>query len=208
LEPSDDDVVARAKRGDEAAWRDLYGTHAGRLECWLRSRPCADAAADVDDVGAEAWLTAAQRIADFTGDTGDFGGWLFQIARMVSNNTHRRSERRATSPVAVDDSAIWGEAADVSVLVDGADWTRRLVATLPSREAEVILCLDVVGLDVAATSMALGISATAVRVSHHRGLRRLRRRLSGSEPDARRGSRSPDAMSRSGGSGARNTATS
>ena len=32
----------------------------------------------------------------------------------------------------------------------------------------------VVGLDVASTATALGMSATAVRVAHHRGLKKLR----------------------------------
>ena len=45
---------------------------------------------------------------------------------------------------------------------------------LPPREREVLACLEVVGLDIATTATALGISATAVRVARHRGLRRLR----------------------------------
>ncbi len=35
-------------------------------------------------------------------------------------------------------------------------------------------CIDGLGLDVEATARALGISAVAVRVARHRGLRRLR----------------------------------
>ncbi len=38
----------------------------------------------------------------------------------------------------------------------------------------MLACLEVVGLDIATTATALGISATAVRVARHRGLRRLR----------------------------------
>jgi RNA polymerase sigma-70 factor (ECF subfamily) len=175
---SDDDLMARAKRGDEAAWAELYAANAGKLGYWLRHRPCADVAAHPEDLAAEAWLRAAERIADFRGSASDFTGWLFQIARMTSANAHRRTTRRATTPVAVDDSELWGATVDGSALVDGADWIRRLIATLPAREAEVVLCLDVIGLDGATTSAALGISSAAVRVSHHRGLRRLRQTLS------------------------------
>jgi RNA polymerase sigma-70 factor (ECF subfamily) len=50
----------------------------------------------------------------------------------------------------------------------------RTLATLPPRERDVVGCRDVVGLDVEATATALGISSVAVRVAHHRGLRRLR----------------------------------
>lgn len=177
--PPVDDLVARAKSGDEAAWRSLYEAHAGRLVLWLRSRPSGDAAVACDDVAAEAWLTAAQRIADFSGNSSDFAGWLFGIARNIVLNTSRRSIRRATFPAPMhggheDDKAV---APDGFTGVDGADWARRLLAHLPPREAEVVACIDVVGLDVSSTSQALGISAAAVRVSHSRGLGRLRKFL-------------------------------
>ena len=55
--------------------------------------------------------------------------------------------------------------------------TRRMLAMLSPREAEVLACLEVVGLDVATTAQVLGMSATAVRVARHRALRRLRDRL-------------------------------
>src|SRR5680860_595637 len=69
----DDDVIVRAKSGDESAWRELYEAHAGRLQAWLRSRPSGDSAEDSDDVAATSWLTAADKIADFHGSTDDFG---------------------------------------------------------------------------------------------------------------------------------------
>ena len=86
----DDDLVVRAKSGDEAAWRDLYEAHAGRLLLWLRSRPSGDAAVAFEDVAAEAWLTAAQRIADFSGNSSYFAGWLFGIdLRLVLSTMFR-----------------------------------------------------------------------------------------------------------------------
>ncbi len=175
----DDDLVARAKSGDEAAWRDLYDAHAGRLLLWLRTRPSGDVAVAFEDVASDAWLTAAQRIADFTGDSSHFAGWLFGIARNIALNTNRRSVRRATFPAPMDGDDRDDPVAhpDAFTGVDGADWTRRLLAHLPPREAEVVACIDVVGLDVAATSQALGISAGAVRVSHARGLGHLRKFL-------------------------------
>lgn len=177
---ADDDVVARAKLGDEAAWRELYEANAGRLIVWLNCHPSGDVAATGGDTAADAWLTAARKIADFSGDSSDFAGWLFSVARNIALNTRRRTIRRGTSPVAAaaEDSAVWGATPDPSSRVDGVDWTRRLLAELPQREAEVVACIDVVGLDVSVTSQALGISPTAVRVSHHRGLSRLRGILS------------------------------
>lgn len=167
------DLIERARAGDPAAWRELYLSLTGRLLVWLRARPSGDSAADADDLVMETWLVAAQRIADFTGDESDFAGWLFGIARFQARNARRRTLRRATSPVDASEKDLWGveDATDLS----GTDWVRRTLSTLPPREGEVLALLEVVGLDVAATASALGISSTAVRVARHRGLGRLRK---------------------------------
>ena len=177
-----DELVARARDGDEAAWAELYGDHAERLVVWLRHLHHDDPASDAEDIAAEAWLTAARRVADFEGDRHDFAGWLFGIARNVSRSRYRVSRARRTTPLVSDHQEVaLGGAGDPAPQVVGADLTRRLVAVLPEREAQVVACIDVVGLDVATTGAALGISATAVRVAHHRGLRRLRRLLAAEE---------------------------
>jgi RNA polymerase sigma-70 factor (ECF subfamily) len=180
----DDDLVARARAGDEAAWAELYRSHAGRLIAWLHTSPSGDAAAAPEDIAADAWLTAAQNLRKFSGSSDDFAGWLFSIARNVASNRRRTSTRRATSPhdTALPGGVDWGTTEDGSLAVNGNDATRRLLSRLSRREAEVIACIDVVGLDVSTTSRALGISATAVRVARHRGLKRLRAIVSAQDP--------------------------
>ncbi len=168
----DDDLISRAKGGDPEAWRELYRAHAGRLVVWLHTRPTGDAAVSPEDIASEAWLVAAQRIADFRGTAEQFAGWLFGIARNLATTTGRRSRRRRTEPgiTQIAESPTDGPAPEV----DGRDWVRRALATLPPRERDVVGCIDGVGLDVASTAVALGMSPVAVRVAHHRGLRRLR----------------------------------
>lgn len=170
---ADDGVVRRAKLGDPEAWRELYRAHAGRLELWLKTRPSGDSAVAAEDLAAEAWLTAAQKLRDFSGSADDFAGWLFGIARNLSTNTHRRSQRRGTSPLA--DPPESGVTPGPESGVTGADWVVRTLDALPPREREVIACLEVVGLDVEGTARALGMTPVAVRVARHRGLRRLRK---------------------------------
>ena len=175
------DVVSRARGGDEQAWATLYRAQAHRLLTWLLTLTRGDRCLS-EDLAAEAWLTAARRIGDFRGDEDDFAGWLFGIARNLALNERRSRTRRATSPHPTDDDhAVWGTVEDSAGLVDGADLARRLLATLPRREAEVIACVDVVGLDVRSTAAALGISQVAVRVARHRGLGKLRRTLAEGE---------------------------
>lgn len=62
-------------------------------------------------------------------------------------------------------------------MLAGQNWVKRALDSLPPREREVVGCIEALGLDVAGTSQALGISAAAVRVAHHRGLKRLRKNL-------------------------------
>lgn len=182
----DDDVVARARTGDERAWAELYAAHAGRLVVWLRTMPSGDAATAAEDIAADAWLTAAQSLSKFSGSSDDFAGWLFSIARNVASNRRRTTARRATQPHATNlqDGVDWGTSQDGTGLVGGNDLTRVLLARLSPREAEVVACIDVVGLDTAATARALGMSPTAVRVARHRALKRLRALLTPAESEA------------------------
>jgi RNA polymerase sigma-70 factor, ECF subfamily len=174
---SDDQLVARAKTGDAEAWRALYLDHAGRLVVWLSTRPQADAAIAAEDLAAETWLTAAEKIHAFHGTSSEFAGWLFGIARKLGGNVHRRSQRRRTDPVDL-------QTLDRHPVVVGPEpayavkeWVLHALASLPPRERDVVGCREVVGLDVESTAAALGISSVAVRVAHHRGLRRLAERL-------------------------------
>ena len=170
---ADDDLIRRAKQGDAHAWRELYRAHAGRLLVWLRTRPSGDAAVSQDDVAAEAWLTASEKIAQFHGTADEFAGWLFGIARNLATNARRRTLRRSTSPQPDPETPQDLRGPEPELV--GLDWVRRTLAALPPRERDVVACLEVVGLDVEATARALGISNVAVRVAHHRGLRKLRR---------------------------------
>lgn len=170
-----DDLILRAKDGDPQAWRELYTAHAGRLVIWLRTLPSGDTAVAPDDLAAEAWLTAAEKIAGFSGCRSEFAGWLFGIARMLATNARRRSNRRATSPSEDAHEHYVMPLPDIGHQVIGDQWVRDVLADLPRREREVVSCIDVVGLDVETTAVALGMSRTAVRVARHRGLAKLRR---------------------------------
>lgn len=171
-----DDLVRGARVGDQDAWRELYVLHSRRLTVWLSSLPTIDSAASPDDIAAQAWLTAATKIADFTGSDDDFAGWLFTIARNHASNARRTAGRRRTDPVAVEPGAepVFGIVEDDLTQVDSTDTTRAVLALLTPKQAQVVACIDVVGLDVTATAAALGMSTTAVRVTHHRALNRLR----------------------------------
>jgi RNA polymerase sigma-70 factor (ECF subfamily) len=173
---ADDHTIAGAKNGDHLAWHALYTAHAGRLLVWLRTLPSGDAGVAPEDLAAEAWLTAARKIADFQGSSADFAGWLFGIARLQARNAERRSSRRRTSPATTEtlDLTHAAHAPAADDVAGSESWVSWLLSHLPERERQVVACLEVVGLDVASTAAALGMSGSAVRVAHHRALKRLR----------------------------------
>lgn len=168
----DDECVAAAKRGDPAAWRELYRAHAGRLLLWLEARAVGGAEAP-EDLAAATWLVAAERIADFHGSADDFGGWLFGIARNHGANAWRRSVSRARGKDLLGADAPPTLAGPESSLI-ADEWVREALDLLPPREREVIACLEVLDLDVATTATVLEMTAVSVRVARHRALRRLR----------------------------------
>lgn len=178
-----DATVAAARAGDPEAWRELYERHAGRLLAWLQSLPLPDSSASADDIASEAWLTAASKIADLRGGDDDFAAWLFTIARNHASNSRRKALRRRTDPVDVQETGDgrFGAVPDAADRVSGDDRTRTLLAHLSPREAEVVACIDVVGLDAATTAQVLGMRPTAVRVARHRALGRLRKVMAADE---------------------------
>jgi RNA polymerase sigma-70 factor (ECF subfamily) len=171
---TDDDLVGAAKRGDADAWRALYREHAGRLVVWLNTRPSGDTAVSADDLAAETWLTAAEKIHGFTGSSEEFAGWLFGIARKLGANVHRRGGRRNTHATDLHTLPDQPSVPGPEQAYAAQDWVVRALAMLPPRERDVVACLEVVGLDVEATATALDLSAVAVRVARHRGVKRLR----------------------------------
>jgi RNA polymerase sigma-70 factor (ECF subfamily) len=178
----DDDVIALAKEGDADAWRQLYRLHASRLSALMRLVPTGDNAIANEDLVAHAWLTAADRIATFNGDSDAFGGWLYAIARNQGAHS-RRKAGHAAAPIATGgDIELAAERSGGVTEEAGADvvriaWIRDVLSALPPKQRDVIACMDVVGLGVEATSQALGLSQSAVRVNRHRGLTKLRKTL-------------------------------
>lgn len=184
----DDDVIALAKEGDADAWRQLYRLHATRLEALMRLVPTGDNAVANEDLVAHAWLTAADRIATFSGDSDAFGGWLYAIARNRGAHARRRSGH-AAAPIAAgsgielatEAEGAAGLAEEAGAELERMSWIREVLSELPPKQRDVVACMDVVGLGIDATGQALGLSPSAVRVNRHRGLARLRKTLAEGE---------------------------
>ena len=172
-----DEVLERARAGDESAFVRLYRELHPRVLRYAASLVGADA----DDVAAETWLHVTRDLAAFRGDADGFRAWVATICRNRALDLHRARQRR---PVVLDDVLAMSDrpatddpAADAVERLATARAVA-LVAALPREQAEAVMLRAVVRLDVAQAAAVLGKQPGAVRVAAHRGLRRLAAELS------------------------------
>lgn len=176
--PLDDDsfpeVLTRALEGDRGAAERLFVDLQPRLLRFLRSTDRVLA----DDVASETWYSIARGLGSFHGDLTGFRAWAFTIARRRLADNRRLAARRPAlaAPLGeyADELASATDAADAALAHLGGQEAADLIArTLPPDQAEVVLLRVLGDLDVSQVADVMGRTANWVRVTQHRGLRRL-----------------------------------
>lgn len=169
------DAVARAQRGDEAAFRRVYRAIQPRLLNYLRALVGEN---DAEDVAAETWVRIARDLPSFRGDGDGFRAWTSTIAR------HRAADhlRRPRPPTPLPHGLLPHRRApqDTEGQAEETFTTRAalaLIAQLPPEQAQAVLLRVVMGLDAPAAARVLGKRPGAVRTATYRGLRTLAQRV-------------------------------
>jgi RNA polymerase sigma factor (sigma-70 family) len=175
-----DAELLHAARTDPAAFRELYERYASRVYGFHMSRSRdPEAAHDLTaETFAQAWL-ARRRFRDEAG--GSAGPWLFGIARHVlgASVRRRRVERSACERLGLLLSRE-GE----QVAVPSESWLEGLdeaLSELTAGEHDAIRLRVLADLEYDEAARELRTTPAAVRVRVHRGLRKLRNRLSETE---------------------------
>lgn len=170
---SENELVARAAGGDEAAQRDLYDAHVDRvyrLACRL--------AGDDElarDFTQETFIRAFDRLPSFRRES-SFGTWLYTIAMSVALNGLRSVRRLRTREVAIESAESLGSSprgADP----DLRDRLYRAIDELPTGYRTVFLMHDVEGYTHEEIGGALGITAGTSKAQLFRARARLREAL-------------------------------
>lgn len=165
-----------ARVGDRDALAELWRTYQAPVLRYLRSRRTPSP----DDAASQVWIDVASAISRFEGNDDDFRRWLFTIAHRRSVDEIRKAVR-ASAPHA----SLRLRAADHAAGADtehdehsALDRAIALVATLPDDQAEAVMLRVVNDLPTADVAAVMETSAGNVRVLVHRGLTRLRRKIS------------------------------
>jgi RNA polymerase sigma-70 factor (ECF subfamily) len=175
-----DQALLQARAGGPEAfarlWRDLHPP----LLRYLRVFSPGDA----DDIASETWLQVVKGLGRFTGNEAAFRGWVFTIARHKAVDDARAHARRhellaAEVPdgMVVDLTDTGGDPVTEVLEHQSTDAALRLIATLPTEQAEVVVLRVVAGFDAAEVATIIGTTPGAVRVASHRGLRQLAHQL-------------------------------
>jgi RNA polymerase sigma-70 factor (ECF subfamily) len=172
-----DGVLVAAQSGAEWALTSLYQDLHPSVLRYLRSQEPGEA----DDLASETWLDVASGLTRFIGDERDFRKWLFTIARRRLVDFRRRSMRRRTDPVPIEqlegyagDGDVEGAAVETATAQAAI---QRLVEVLPADQAEVVILRVVGGLTAEEAGHVMGKRPGAVRVLQHRALERLARAM-------------------------------
>lgn len=170
-------LMLAASGGDGAAYRALLDALARHLRAFLRRR-LTRMPDEVEDLVQETLLAIHNQRHTYDPDQ-PFTAWVHAIARYKLVDMLRRHGRHALLADPLDDldeslaTTDDGEAAlarrDLAVLLD----------TLPDRHRLPIVHVKIEGLSVEETARLTGMSASAVKVGVHRGLKALAARLRG-----------------------------
>ena len=170
--PSDDELIIRARRGDTAAFGDLYERYLNTIYRYVLYR--VSDVAEAEDLTETTFLKAWQALADYRVRDVPFNAWLYRIAHNVIVDQHRTRKDtlsldqhieirdEAASP---EDRLGWHESVESLTLA---------LQQLPPAYQQVLALRFISGLSHAETGRVLGRSEEAVRVLQHRALSALR----------------------------------
>lgn len=167
-------TLARAQRGDSAAFDELVRWLERPLLGFIRAR----GARDADDVANEVLVRVFRRIDGFSGNAAQFRAWVFHITRNQIIDAYRRAQRRGH--VELTSTGELPDDGDVDAMAGDTEQGERIEAMLSGlspEQREVLLLRVVAGLSVDETAAAIGKRAGAVRALQHRALSALRKEL-------------------------------
>lgn len=174
--PELDDVLDRARGGDEQAWTVLYDSVAAQLRGYLRVRGAEDPDALLGDV----FLHVARGIGEFTGGESGFRSWVFVIATSRLLDERRRLRRKPTEPLdlAVEDRLRCADDVQLEVEQTHAAEAADYLLGVLTPDQRTVIELRVFGeLTSREVAEIVGKPVGAVKALYRRGLAALRREL-------------------------------
>jgi RNA polymerase sigma-70 factor (ECF subfamily) len=163
-------------QGDAVSYRRLLDKLGGQLRAYYKGRlgRIGRSSSEAEDLLQEALLAIHTRRHTYD-MTEPFAPWVYAIARYKLID-HLRHSKNSMLELPIGAAAAVLAIADDHARAESALDIQRLLAGLPEKMRQTIRHVKLDGLSVAETAHRCGISESDVKVSLHRGLKRLRRR--------------------------------
>lgn len=170
-DPTDLDLIARWKAGDQRAATQLVARHADAVARFAAS---VGARNDVDEIVQDTFVRAFASLDGFRGES-PLRTWLFTIARRLLLD-RRRSERRRGEQVEVQDAHVTTDfdPLDTVVAEESERRMREAVARLTPTQKEVFVLRVSEGLSYREIADAVGSTEGAARVHYHNAMRAIK----------------------------------
>jgi RNA polymerase sigma-70 factor, ECF subfamily len=183
--PTDDELLHRLRRGDEAAFLELYRRRQGAL--YRFAFHVSGSAAAAEDIVQEVFMTVLRADCGYNPERGTLSGYLFGIARKQALRLIERGRVDIVLDKDVEEAPVPQIAVDDNILADlthreTLDALRRAVAALPRRYREVVALCDLEEVDYADAAAALGCPIGTVRSRLHRARALLLDKLNKERP--------------------------
>lgn len=179
------DLVSAALGGDPEATGTLFVWIHPAIVRYCRARIGRTGAAysSADDVAQEVCLAVLGALPRYNDEPESFLPFVYGIAAHKVADHYRRAGRDKSEPSADVPDGIDLEATpeQQTVRADVRARLVRLLDTLAPRQREILVLRLIVGLSAQETAVAIGLTATAVRVAQHRALAKLRASLAANE---------------------------
>jgi RNA polymerase sigma-70 factor (ECF subfamily) len=168
-------LVQRAKRGDPAAFAEIYDRCQPAIYRYVYYQ--VNDTATAEDLTGEVFVRLVEKIDRFTYRGRPLLAWLYTIARNLITDHRRRT--RHDQPLELEKQPI-SDASNVESTVEHTLAQYRVVKAiegLTDDQRQVILLKFIEGVDNATAADVLGKSINAVKALQHRALASLRRIL-------------------------------
>lgn len=155
--------LARARQGDQAAFAWLYRQHVNRVYA-LCLRLTTDVSV-AEECTQRAFVQAFRRLADFRGES-RWSTWLHRVAVNEVMGSHRDAGRRRLREVPLEDPdlEVAPHAENPAATLD----LERAIARLPDRARQVFVLIAIHGYSHDETGELLGVAAGTCKAQYHR----------------------------------------
>jgi len=174
-QPTDADLVRRARSGDEAAFEALVTRWHARIHRWAFAW-VADAD-EADDVTQQVLVRVHLRLSRFRGQSA-FSTWAYHITRNAARDAFRRRRRRERALARLSAMGPADDAGPDPTAAferrEAAATARAALAGLPPRQREVFDLVDLQGHAPHEAAAVLGLSDGTVRAHLFRARRAVR----------------------------------